>query len=383
MMRQQGLVRYSGAPIVGLAGALACAILSDASVAGLATAAVLVAAGVAAGLLARRADARASADVRRYLDSQKTFSAQVAPVWSGQIESSRGQMESAITALSERFAGIAAKLDQTLSTGTSVAPHDGHSGGAVALYARSEAQLGRVVESLRASMRINSQMLAQVQGLQAFVTELQEMAEAVARIAQQTNLLAINAAIEAAHAGETGRGFATVAQEVRALSQRSGATGAQIAEKVRAVNAAIVAARGAAEASAQAENATLADSEAVIREVLAGFDGLTGSLAGAAELLREQSRGIKGDVYEALVQLQFQDRVSQIMSHVKHNIERLPAVMAEHCSACERDGALHALDAQHVLRELEATYAMTDEHAVHHGGAPAAAGRTAEEITFF
>ena len=100
-------------------------------------------------------------------------------------------------------------------------------------------------------------------------------------------------------------------------------------------------------------------------------------------MLRAESHGIKSEVYEALVQLQFQDRVSQIMTHVKANIERLPQVMEQHARDCVRDGTLHALDPDGVLGELEATYAMSDEHAVHHGKSAAPVKKEPEEITFF
>ncbi|MEJ1161912.1 methyl-accepting chemotaxis protein [Prosthecomicrobium sp. N25] len=65
--------------------------------------------------------------------------------------------------------------------------------------------------------------------------EVRKIVELINEIAQQTNLLALNATIEAARAGELGRGFAIVAQEVKQLSQRTGAATQEIASQINAM----------------------------------------------------------------------------------------------------------------------------------------------------
>jgi methyl-accepting chemotaxis protein len=71
------------------------------------------------------------------------------------------------------------------------------------------------------------------------VKEIDNMAEAIGQIANQTNLLSLNASIEAASAGEAGKGFSVVAEEIRKLAEKSGQTAKEIKNNISVVRAVI------------------------------------------------------------------------------------------------------------------------------------------------
>ena len=380
---------------LGVAGAGCALALGGLSAGGVLCAGVLAVAGTLAALHAAAASRklteqageageRAGRDrfaqsLTAYLDDRAEMGSQVAPVWAGHIENSRAQMEQAIAALAQRFSGIVQKLDQTVAASSGAA--DNGDGGVVAVFARGERQLGSVVDSLKLAMTSKAAMLGKVQGLDQFIAELQRMAADVASIAKQTNLLALNAAIEAARAGEAGRGFAVVADEVRKLSTRSGETGQSIAEKVGVISAAIVSTCATAGESTRQEEQSMQDAQAAISAVLADFRAVTEALAAASARMQEESLGIKSEVAEALVQMQFQDRVSQILTHVERNIASLPALLEANSREAEGSGAPVLLRPATLLTELRKTYAMAEEHNVHQGGGTVAPQE--QEITFF
>ncbi|EYC51875.1 chemotaxis protein [Hylemonella gracilis str. Niagara R] len=324
------------------------------------------------------------------MESLSQLGAQVMPVWSGQIETSRGQMETAIAGLSMRFAGIVDRLNR--ATEMSEMSGDANAG-LMGVFASSQQELDRVVVTLKSAMDSKSAMLARIKQLEQFTDELDAMAADVARIAQQTNLLALNAAIEAARAGEHGRSFSVVAQEVRTLSKLSGDTGKSMAVKVGVIGETIRSVCTSVEQSLAGETQSTQDCEATITAVLDKFREATDALLEASNVNREHRSYLQGEIGEALVHLQFQDRISQIMSHVRGNIDRMPVLLSTQREIFERDQNLTPIDAAGLLAELESTYAMAEERAIHAGTSqarlPNEAGggipkpQASTDITFF
>ncbi|WP_425416074.1 methyl-accepting chemotaxis protein [Pseudomonas fluorescens] len=302
------------------------------------------------------------------------------PIWAKQVESSRHQTEEAIVSLANRFTGIAARLQETVQASQQAAGElDGQSAdGALEVLARSDSELSQVINSLKATQTSRDQTLAQVRSLTAYTKELRAMAADVAAIAAQTNLLALNAAIEAARAGEAGRGFAVVADAVRSLSNKSSETGQQMSAKVDIINNAITQLVQAASSSADQDSHSVAESENSIQRVLERFQNITGRLAESADLLKQESYGIRDEMTEVLVSLQFQDRVSQILSHVRDNMQALHDHLLQ---ASQAPGQAVGVDARQWLARMEATYATDEQRRLHHGVAPAQ--QNSQDITFF
>lgn len=304
----------------------------------------------------------------------------VLPVWSRQVEVGRVQTEEAITALATRFSTLSERLQTAMLTSQSVAGDSGESegqGGMVNLLATSQSELSSIIESLRIATLSKQSLLREVDQLAQFTGELKLMAAEVGNVAGQTNLLALNAAIEAARAGEAGRGFAVVADEVRKLSTLSAETGKNISTRVEQINAAIASALTASEQSAKRDTESVAHSEAVIGQVIERFQGAANRLSESSHILHDASLGIRDEISDVLVSLQFQDRVSQILSHIRDDIRKLEKHLNDNLNADQRV----SIDTNAWLNALSKTYTTSEQRDIHLNGNTRASD--ASEITFF
>jgi len=320
---------------------------------------------------------------RPLLENYQQLLKEILPLWQRQTELARNQLEGSITELVGRFSDIHQRLQAAVASSSSTASSmKGDTGLSGVIHFANE-ELSQITHTLRQAIDQRDELLNEISGLSKITVELSGMSAEVAGIASQTNLLALNAAIEAARAGEYGRGFAVVADEVRTLSTRSGETGARIGRRIEQVNSALQTTLDRTAEYAAEDNSRLTKSETSITQVLEQFQHSSEHILQSAHVLEQESAAVQSSVEEVLVNLQFQDRVSQILGHVIDDMEKLVGAIADQETRLRHGEPIIAIDTGEWLRSLQTTYTTLEQVDVHRGSGSKAKGSNNSEITFF
>lgn len=149
-------------------------------------------------------------------------------------------------------------------------------------------------QKLTETVSLTHEMTHQIEGAADHARSLSEQAKHIGTIvttihgiAEQTNLLALNAAIEAARAGEQGRGFAVVADEVRNLASRTSGSTKQIADVVsetQGIVSSMLSAIGTIQELARKASGSVGEADAIMKDIKSGADNVVEQISGLAEV---------------------------------------------------------------------------------------------------
>ncbi len=297
----------------------------------------------------------------------------VTPLWSRHLGLAQTQMKDAVENLATRFGHLSQQLESARS-------HQTEETQIFQTITSAENCLVKIMSTLNQTQKFRAALVSEISLVASHAVELRNMAVQVTKIAEQTNLLALNASIEAARAGENGRGFSVVADEVRKLSTESASTGKRISDTVNSVSNAIQHATKLSGEFLLEEQAIVQESQQMANQIIQEFSRTSSLLNSSVAELRHQQINVKHDLEDVLVNLQFQDRVDQIMSHLAQDLTSMESVLVNADNPLE-----HTMipDAEDWMNRLAQRYTTLEQHDVHHGNSSFQVRKTEHEITFF
>jgi len=222
----------------------------------------------------------------------------------------------------------------------------------------TEKAMNEFVDSTVENSKHAMELVEKMDAINAQVSSILGILNEVEGIAKQTNLLALNAAIEAARAGEAGRGFAVVADEVRNLSENTNKFSKQIRALVGNVSASLVDAEHYIDKLAANDMTFVMDSKQHVKSMMTDLTALNETIAKNAIELNQLNSKVEHNVGVAVSTLQFQDMSSQLIGHAQMRMAALQEV------ANEMSKGADSLNRQEYLEQIAAYNRLLHEHVV-------------------
>lgn len=209
-------------------------------------------------------------------------------------------------------------------------------------------ELDRLIVSIRSVREAFKVVVERLEVLKGSVSQVEEILDVINGIAEQTNLLALNAAIEAARAGEAGRGFAVVADEVRKLAEQSRSS----SDKIRVLLNNITSETNEVVTTSEEVTRQVAGQLENVERTVKAFDNILGSVAAMAPMIEATYREVDSTMKAKDVVLDRVQSISAVAEETSASAQEISA-SAEELSASTQEISANAQQVLDVAKRLE------------------------------
>jgi len=297
----------------------------------------------------------------------------ITPILSQHVMDSREHTEQEIISLTSRFGDMVAELQQIVDSADNTLDKQHYHLDSVIGTSRSLLQ--PVLDVLNQLHKVDHDVSGRLQKLSGHMSGLSSTATELRGLIGQINRLALSAENEAALAGEQGRGFAVVAGDAHKLADDLLKIDQRLNNEVDDMIAVVRATVKISENSVQVDDSVLSQAETNIDRILSHLSQVLTHYRDDACALRNNAEQIRGEINNVLVALQFQDRVSQILTQVENNLLNLQKTIEKiQQQGSSRDGNMLRVD--EAVEHIEENYKSVSSRPDH-------VPDSSDELTFF
>jgi len=304
-------------------------------------------------------------ELKRYLDNSVRKKIQIIPVLTEQLQSVINQTDDAAGGLIQAFMGISKQAKKQLLAVQELFGNLSEQTTSDNILSQTQDSLKEIQENFSTMTSFFDKSITMITDVVSQLTKIDSVALKIKQIQKMTNILAINASIQAAHSGETGSGFKVIALEINDLSKNSNNSIKEIVEITESLTSKVTAIKQELESVYQESKNIGQRTDELFNQTTEKIGSKLEDTAGKIKGIASDAESLSKEISKVVVSIQFQDITRQQIEHVISPLATINTAFNESMEKLKKEGIdIKDIKNDSITDELMGQYTMESEREI-------------------